>query len=369
MIKVPGTTRLMPGKLMKTIKNIAVIGEGKMGSSIFFWLNGYDFNLTWLCSNKSGMESSFRAFEKKTRHFLHSAVITESELLSKLASTRITIDPVDLKNCDLVIEAITENLTEKRKLFKLIANIAGEDCLLVSNSSSLLPSDLFQKKCGIERFAGLHFFFPVSLKSTVELITGTSTSDETRERLHNFLIQTGKRPFSQDESDPFILNRIILDFQAEAFNIISDGEISFSGLDELVKKYIFPTGVFQFFDHVGIDTMLSSIESYMRFVTEREFYQPMIIRLREMVALNHLGIKTRKGFYNYKDTSFFQDNKLQIDTVSEYQRIKIISRLWNYYEKSFLSVLGSGICTRGELEIHLQDYLGLDRDPFTLIKI
>lgn len=354
---------------MKNIKNIAVIGEGKMGSSIFFWLIGYDFNLTWLCSDKSGMESSRKTFEKKTRHLLHSSIISEPEFLSRLANTTITINPGDLKNCDLVIEAITENLTEKRKLFKLIGNIAGEDCLLVSNSSSLLPSDFFYKGCRKERFAGLHFFFPVSLKSTVELISGTSTSDETRERLHNFLIQTGKRPFSQDESYPFILNRLILDFQAEAFNIISEGEMSIHDLDELVKKYIFPAGVFQFFDHVGIDTMLSSIESYMRFVTEREFYQPMIIRLREMVALNHLGIKTKKGFYDYPDTSLSQDNKIQKDPVFDYQQVNIITRLWNYYEKSFLSVLGSGICTRGELEIHLQDYLGLDRDPFTLREI
>jgi 3-hydroxybutyryl-CoA dehydrogenase len=340
-----------------------------MGSSIFFWLTGFDFNLTWLCRDKSGMESSQKTFEKKTSHLLFSAIITESEYLSRLAGTRITINPEDLKNCDLVIEAITENLIAKRNLFRMVCRIQGNDCLLVSNSSSLLPSDFLLDGCRKERFAGLHFFFPVSLKSSVELITGPSTSDETKERLYNFLIQTGKRPFCQDESDPFILNRMILDSQAEAFNIISEGEISIPGLDELVKKFIFPAGVFQFFDHVGIDTMLSSIESYMRFVTERDFYQPMIIRLREMVALNHLGIKTKKGFYNYQDTSLSQDNKILQDPVSDSLRVKIITRLWNHFEKSYLSVLDSGVYTRGELEIHMKDYLGLDRDPFTLIEV
>jgi|GEM_PF-4804507 len=88
-----------------------------------------------------------------------------------------------------------------------------------------------------------------------------------------------------------------------------------------------------------------------------------------MVALNHLGIKTRKGFYDYSGTSDSQDNETQKESVSDNQKNKIINRLWSFYEKSYLSVPGSGTCTRKELEFHLQDYPGIDRDPFTLIKI
>jgi 3-hydroxyacyl-CoA dehydrogenase len=351
---------------MNNIGNIAVVGEGKMGTSLFLYLNGFGFNLTWLCRDDTGMENARKTFIKKTGHLYHSGIISESEYSLKVNNTKITADPGYLKHCDLVIEAITESLPDKRKLFNAIDRIVGKDCILVSNSSSLPPSELIPADGRKEKFAGLHFFFPVPLKNTVELITCSSTSMETSESLFNFLLQINKKPFCQDESNPFILNRILLDLQAEAFHVISENEISFAVLDELVKQYIFPAGVFEFFDHVGIDIMLSSIESYMRYSLDREFYLPMIHGLSEMVRHNQLGIKTGKGFYDYKGLTRSSGNSGQYAEIPDQLRKTTVNRLWCCYEKSFLSTLESGVCSREELIVHLQDYLGIDRDPLTL---
>jgi 3-hydroxyacyl-CoA dehydrogenase/enoyl-CoA hydratase/3-hydroxybutyryl-CoA epimerase len=188
---------------------------------------------------------------------------------------------------------------------------------------------------------------------------------ETRESLRKFLLYLNKRPFCQDESNPFILNRLLLDLQAEAFNIISENEISVGGLDALVKQYLFPIGVFEFFDHVGIDIMLSSIESYIRYSSDRELYLPMIQKLDVMVGHNQLGIKTGEGFYSYKGSVLAPDLSMQNISISEHLRKKTVSRLRSYFEKSVSTVLESGDCSRAELAVHLQDYLGIDRDPFT----
>jgi 3-hydroxyacyl-CoA dehydrogenase len=351
---------------MNNIGNIAVVGEGKMGTSLFLYLNGFDFNLTWLCSDDTGMENARKTFIKKTGHLYHAGIISETEYSLKLSSTKITVDPGYLKNCDIVIEAINESQPDKRKLFNEIDRIVGKDCILVSNSSSLPPSELIPAEGRKEKFAGLHFFFPVPLKNTVELITCSSTSVETRESLYNFLLRINKRPFCQDESNPFILNRILLGLQAEAFHVILENEISVAGLDELVKQYIFPAGVFEFFDHVGIDIMLSSIESYMRYSLNREFYLPMIYSLREMVGHNQLGIKTGKGFYDYKGLMRSSGDSIQYAEIPDQLRKKTVKRLWRRYEESCLRMLESGTCSREELIVHLQDYLGIDRDPLTL---
>jgi 3-hydroxyacyl-CoA dehydrogenase len=365
MTKVHGMKGMDPVKMRKII-NIAVIGEGRMGSSIFLYLNGFDFNLIWLCSGKTGMENARKTFIRKAGHLYNSGIISESEYALKLTSTKITSDASDLVNCDLIIEAITESLPDKRELFKMIGSIVNKDCILTSNSSSLLPSDIIATDGRKEKFAGLHFFFPVALKNNVELIAGPSTSAETRESLYNFLLTINKRPFCQDESTPFILNRSILDLQAEAFHIISEKEISIEGLDELVKQYILPSGVFEFFDHVGIDIMLSSIESYMRFQSDKDFYLPMIQRLQSMVKNNYLGIKTGSGFYDYKGLRKKTEHSGQTAQLPGDTRQKTLIRLWHYYERSFLSILDSGVCSREELAVFLQDYLGIDRDPLTL---
>ncbi|MCK9399009.1 MAG: 3-hydroxyacyl-CoA dehydrogenase family protein [Bacteroidales bacterium] len=355
---------------MKEIKHIGVVGEGKMGTSIFFYLSGYDFRLAWLCSSEAKRDKARKTFSKKINLLLQCGVLTEKDYVSKQGKTVITAAFEDLKDCDLVIEAITEDIGLKRKLFESLDKAVNIDCIFTTNSSSVLPLQLFPSENRKDRFCGLHFFFPVAMKSIVELIARSSTSLQTKALLNQFLSRINKKPFHQDEANAFILNRLFLDFQAGAYQVFLEGRLSYQEIDELVRKHLFPIGVFEFFDHVGIDVMLSSVKTYTKAISNKAFYAPLIEKMEELVKLNHLGIKTKRGFYDYapleeegiKATDKATD---KAEDKADYKR-NVTERLWDYYIGSVIPVIESGSCSREDLAYAVKDYMGMDSDPFKL---
>ncbi len=352
--------------MTKVIKKIGVVGEGKMGSSIFLYLNGFDFNLIWLCSSETETEKARKTFLKKLRLQFQCGVLNEQEYALKSDNTKITASIKDLEDCDLIIEAISEDIDSKKLLFESLNKAVNESCIFTSNSSSYTPSQIFSTGIRPKRIAGLHFFFPVTMKNTVEMISGSQTSLETKESLNQFLIKIKKRPFHQNDSNAFILNRLLVDFQADAFNVICEGKLSFKEIDEIVKQRFFPIGVFEFFDHVGIDVMLSSIRSYTHNCINKVFYESLFQKLEELVNLNFLGIKTKRGIYDYSTPpEILQPQSAKTENLSEYKN-NVADRLWGCYIGSVNSVIESGICSREELAFYVKDYLGMDTDPFTL---
>lgn len=352
--------------MTKEIRKIGVAGEGKMGSSIFLYLIDFDFRLTWLCSSEPESEKARKTLMKKLRLLFQCGVLTEREYASKSENAKVTYLAEDLKDCDLIIEAITEDIEIKKALFDSLDKTVNQECLFASNSSSLVPSEIILSGKRLHRAAGLHFFFPVALKKTVELITGSNTLRETAELLNHLLIKINKKPFPQDESNAFILNRLLLKFQAEAFNILGEGLLSVREIDDLVKQNFFPIGVFEFFDHVGIDIMYSSIRSYTRNIPDKEFYLPLLKKLEEMVRLNKLGIKTKSGFYNYSPHE--KSDTTISDPLNDFSgyRVNAAELLWGCYIQSVNTVIQSSLCSRDELAFFVKDYLGMDTDPFTL---
>lgn len=352
---------------MLKIKKVAVTGEGKMGSSIFLYLNGFDFHLSWLCSSEEERDRARSVFAAKTKRLWKSGAISEEEYLSKNEKTKITAAPADLNDCDLIIEAITENREAKKALFESLDALVTPSCIFSTNSSSVVPSLLFPSENRKAKVAGLHFFYPVAMKNTVELITGPYSSQEIVGSLILFLQQINKIPFHQDESNAFILNRILLDFQAGAFHILQEGGWSHSSIDELVRNCFFPVGVFEFFDHVGIDIMLSSIRAYTQNAENREFYAAMMNVLGAMVTQNHLGMKTGRGFYDYPRKTETPRIESRVNGNKRASRQEVRDRLWGYYMRSVASVIESHICSREALAGYLKDYLGTDNDPFERI--
>jgi 3-hydroxyacyl-CoA dehydrogenase len=352
--------------VVKEIRHIGIIGEGKMGSSIFLALNGFDFLLTWLCSSEAEKEKAQKIFNKKTKFLFQSGVITEAEFALKAETTKVTALIDDIKDCDLVIEAIWEDAGLKKAFFVSLDKVVNSDCIFTTNSSSILPSQLIPSESRRDKFAGLHFFFPVPLKNVVELIPCNSTSLKTIEALDKFLIKIKKKAFLQEESHAFILNRLFLDFQAEAYRIFLEGRLSYKEIDDLVKQYFFPIGVFEFFDHVGNDIMLSSISNYEAKLNDKEFYAPLLIKFKELVDSGRLGIKTKSGFYNYPPDVPVTDNDFPEQEVKDYKN-NAIERLKNYYKQSVLSVIELKLCSFEELAEAIKDYMGMDTDPFAMI--
>jgi 3-hydroxybutyryl-CoA dehydrogenase len=349
---------------VKQIHKIGVVGEGKMGSSIFLYLNGFDFTLTWLCNGEAERDSAFKTFRKKTKFLYQSGILSEEQYISKTEKTVVTNSVEELKDCDLIIEAITENVDSKKNLFAALEKNVNPECIFTSNSSSILPSQFGLTGPRKEKFAGLHFFFPVAMKKSVELVPSSKTSVSTLDSLRDFLLLINKTPFLQNESNAFVLNRLLLDFQAGAYQIILEGKLSVREIDDLVKKYLFPIGVFEFFDHVGIDVMLSSVRSYTKNTDNYWFYAPLINKMEELVRQNQLGIKNKIGFYDYSQPDESSSTNPDTDNDPDGYKKMVVERLWGYYIRSVESFIKSGVCTKEELSIHIKDYLGTDNDPF-----
>jgi 3-hydroxyacyl-CoA dehydrogenase len=349
---------------MTSINNIAVIGEGKMGSSIFLYLNGFNYNLTWLCSGEKGMEEARRNFTRKTSHLLRSGILSETEYSLKVRNTNITASVNDLGDSDLVIEAVPESLSVKKELFRKIGNAVSKDCILVSNSSSILPTEMIPENVLADRSAGMHFFFPVPVKETVEVIANPATSVANIKLLADFLKEIKKTPFFQNESNPFVLNRIVLEVQAEAFIMIHENLFSLEAIDEIVTENLIPAGIFEFIDHVGIDTVFSSVGAYQRYSSDKERYSLMLKMLRDKVDQGHLGVKTGKGFFEYKGLTRQGDLHTKNIADEEEHRDIAISRLRKCFIVSCRDTIKSGVCTHAELTGFLQDYMGIDEEQF-----
>jgi 3-hydroxyacyl-CoA dehydrogenase len=347
---------------LKEIRHIGIAGEGKMGSSLFLYLLGFDFRLSWLCSAGGGKEKALKQAGKKLKILLISGVITEKEYGLKSEGTVVTDDPLDLKDCDLLIEAIPEDIAMKNAFFRLADEVINPGCIFTSNSSSIIPSRLVPSEKRKDRFAGMHFFFPVNIKKTVELVASPATSPETTSSLSLFLKSIDKNFFIQDEKNAFLLNRLFLDLQAEAYNLCFEGKLTYRQLDSLVKERFFPAGVFEFFDHVGIDVMLSSIRAYSENAGDKNFYAPLIEKMEELEKNNNLGLKTRKGFYEYCQPpgGTIAEGDLIEMPASLVKTVEM--RLRDQFKASVKKVVDSGDITQAELAEAVKDYLGIDDD-------
>jgi len=186
----------------------------------------------------------------------------------------------------------------------------------------------------------------------VEYIYTDSTSETTHEKIHHFLSAIKKFHLDLAEENAFILNKLFLNFQAEACRLYRNG-IDFQQIDDAVKEKIFPIGVFDFFDSVGIDTMLFAINQYIVNSDKKEFYQPLLTSLQSLYNQGRLGIKTKAGFYDYVAPALPPGNAL-----SPSQKDEMVQLLTNTFKESFNTTIQNGACTRQELDFALTEYLG-----------
>ncbi|MDP4282078.1 MAG: 3-hydroxyacyl-CoA dehydrogenase family protein [Bacteroidota bacterium] len=278
---------------------IGIIGEGKMGTNLFYYLLDKPYSLTWICSRKADIEKIRRTFNKKCKRMLENGVASPLQYTHWMDETIISMELQDLEKSNLVIEAIPEDADLKKDLFRKLDEMVPKECILVSNSSSIIPSLLIPGPQRAEKVAGLHFFYPVALKNITEIIQSPLTSQETVETLTAFLQSTGRNFLVQDENSAFLLNRIFLGLQNEAFRIVMEGKVTFAGIDAMIRKNLLPTGIFDIFDAVGLEVMLSSIRNYVRNTPDESDYHPLMDFLGSRISEGKLGVKSGAGFYDY----------------------------------------------------------------------
>ena len=204
-----------------------------------------------------------------------------------------------LKDCDLVIEAIIENLDDKRQTYRALEQLVGAHTIFVSNTSSLCITELAAASSRPDRFGGLHFFNPVPLMKLVEVIRALTTSDETYRTVFAFAQSLGKEPITAPDRPGFIVNRLLVPYLLDAIRAYENGLGTLEDIDKGMKLGCgYPMGPFTLLDFVGLDTTYYITHVMYEEYQEKRFAAPPL--LRKMVLAGRLGRnKTGTGFYDY----------------------------------------------------------------------
>ena len=204
----------------------------------------------------------------------------------------------EFSKCDLVVEAVVENMTVKRKIFKDLDSIVGPHAVLASNTSSLCITELATTTARPERFVGLHFFSPVPLMKLVEVVRGLSTSDETFTAVFNFVSQLGKEPVTASDRPGFIANRLLIPYLLDAVRAYESGLGTVEDIDKTMTLGCgHPMGPFTLLDFIGIDTTYYIAGIMYEEFGDRIYAAPPL--LKRMVLAGRLGRKSGEGFYRY----------------------------------------------------------------------
>lgn len=281
-------------------KTIGILGRGTMASGIvqIFAQNDFDV-IMWVRSiDKDNPRQSIAFIEKGLNRLVDKGKITNDHMVSTLNNIKITTSYNDLDKCDLVIEAISEDMKLKKEIFSKLDNICKDSTILATNTSSLSITEIASATNRPDKVIGMHFFNPVPVMKLVEVIRGIYTSDESKDFIFNISREVGKIPVSVEESPGFIVNRILVPMINEAVGIYAEGIASANDIDEAMKLGAnHPMGPLALGDLIGLDVCLAIMDVlYNEFSDPKYRAHPL---LRKMVRGNQLGRKTKKGFYEY----------------------------------------------------------------------
>ena len=215
-----------------------------------------------------------------------------------LANLSGTTDLADLAACDLVVEAIVENIDEKAASYRTLDELLGDHAIICSNTSSLCITELASRTKRPDRFAGLHFFNPVPLMKLVEVIRGLTTSEETYREVFAFAGSLGKEPISAPDKPGFIVNRLLVPYLLDAVRAYEHGLGTIEDIDKgMTLGCGYPMGPFTLLDFVGLDTTYYIANIMFEEYREPAYAPPPL--LKRMVLAGRLGKKSGRGFYTY----------------------------------------------------------------------
>lgn len=287
------------------IKNVTIIGGGLMGSGIAQVAAQTGHQVTIVEVNEgaikkaqAGIQTSLQRVAKK----LYKDKPAEGEKFVKdtLGRLNMSLDLTEsVKNTDLVVEAIVENIDLKHKLFSTIDPIAPEHTIFASNTSSLPIQEIASVTKRKDRFGGLHFFNPVPVMKLLEVICIPETSDETYDKMVAWGKALGKTTITCKDTPGFVVNRLLVPLLAEAVRMLERGDATARDIDTAMKLGAgYPMGPFELADYVGNDTTKFILDGWHKKYPDIELFKPVPL-LSKMVEEGKLGIKAGEGFYKY----------------------------------------------------------------------
>src|SRR5246500_1132182 len=281
------------------IKKVGVLGCGLMGSGIAQVAAMAGFDVTVLEVEQKYLDKGFAGIEKSVAKFAEKGMLKETPAAVR-ARLKGTTSKQDLADCDIVIEAIIENVEEKKKMWASLDPIVKKEAIFASNTSSISVTELLTAVKRPERFVGLHFFNPVPLMKLVEVIKTIATAPEVYESAYMFAKKLGKVPVRTSDKTGFIVNRPLVPYLLDAIRAYEEGVGSIEDIDNAMKLGCgYPMGPFTLLDFVGLDTTYYITHVMYDEFKERRFASPPL--LKRMVMAGWYGRKSGRGFYDYSD--------------------------------------------------------------------
>ena len=286
------------------IKKVGVLGCGLMGSGIAQVAATAGFDVLVLEQEAKFLDKGFAGIEKSLTRLVERGPekggLTAEQKAEAKSRLKGTTNMQDLADRDIVIEAIIENVDEKRKTYAQLDAIVKKDAIFATNTSSISVTELMTATQRPERFIGLHFFNPVPMMKMVEVVKTIATADEVFETAVEFGTKLGKVPMRTSDKTGFIVNRLLVPYLLDAIRAYEEGVGSITDIDEAMKLGCgYPMGPFTLLDFVGLDTTYYITHVMYDEFKERRFAAPPL--LKRLVLAGWYGRKSGKGFYDYTD--------------------------------------------------------------------
>jgi 3-hydroxybutyryl-CoA dehydrogenase len=295
------------------IKKVGVLGCGLMGSGIAQVAAMAGFDVTVLEVEQKFLDKGFAGIEKSLAKFAErppeKGGITTQQKDATRARLKGTTRREDLADCDIIIEAVIENVAQKKEMYAALDGIVKKDAIFASNTSSISITELMTATKRPERFVGLHFFNPVPLMKLVEVVRTIATASDVYETAYEFGKKLGKVPVRTSDKTGFIVNRLLVPYMLDAIRAYEEGVGSIEDIDNAMKLGCgYPMGPFTLLDFVGLDTTYYITHVMYDEFKEQRFASPPL--LKRLVMAGWYGRKSGKGFYDYSDPSNPKANRL-----------------------------------------------------------
>lgn len=284
------------------MNKIAVIGSGTMGNGIAHTFAQTGFSVNLIDISEQAIEKGIKTIASNLDRMVSKGSISETEkqnTLSRINTFTNTQEGVD--GVDLVIEAATENIELKLKIFKQLDEITPTDTILATNTSSISITKIASVTNRAEKVIGMHFMNPVPIMKLVEIIRGYNTSDEVTKSIMDLSLKLGKEPVEVNDYPGFVANRILMPMINESIETLYNSVAGVKEIDTVMKLGMaHPMGPLQLADFIGLDVCLFILNvMYEGFKNPKYAPCPLLI---QMVTAGKLGVKSGEGFYDYSET-------------------------------------------------------------------